>query len=228
MSLFVIGDLHLSFGSNKPMDIFDGWDNYILKLKNNWENSIKKDDVVVIVGDVSWAINFNELYKDFKFIDGLPGIKIIIKGNHDYWFTTKTKVDNYIKENEFSSINILYNNSYDYNEYSICGTRGWMNEKGVNVDNKVLLRECGRLERSLMDCYKKNKIPLVFLHYPPVYLNGKCEEIVEILNKYNVSKVYYGHLHGKSCGYSINGKIDNIDYKLISSDFLQFYPFKII
>lgn len=226
LSLFVIGDLHLSFDCDKPMDIFYGWDNYISKLTYCWEKNIKKDDVVVIAGDISWAMNFSEIYSDFLFLERLPGKKIMLKGNHDYWFTTKTKVENYIKEKEFSTLNILFNNSYEYDDIVICGTRGWMNEKGENVEKKILLRECGRLERSLLH-NKSGKDKVVFIHYPPIYLKNECKDIIDILNKYEVKKVYYGHLHGKSCDHSINGNINGIEYKLISSDFLQFNPFKV-
>ncbi len=186
LSLYTIGDLHLSFSTDKPMDIFKGWDNHVNLLKDTWDYLVDDDDTVVIVGDISWAMDLNELYEDFKFIHNLKGKKIILKGNHDYWFTTKTKVDKFIEENGFDSIQILFNNSFEYGDYVLCGTRGWINEKGENPDKKVLNREAGRLKLSLEHGKASGKPPIAFLHYPPVYGNEECYDILQVLWDYGV------------------------------------------
>jgi predicted phosphohydrolase len=228
MSLFVIGDLHLSFGTDKPMDIFSGWDNYIQKLEYNWDYLVEENDTVVIVGDISWGMTMEDARADFEFINNLKGKKIILKGNHDYWFSTKSKVDQFLKQNKFDSIKILFNNAYEYGDYAICGTRGWINEKGQQADKKVLNREAGRLEISIQAGLKTKKTPLVFLHYPPIYANDECIEILDVLHKYKIKKVYYGHIHGTACKYAINGERDGIEYMLTSCDYTQFNPVKIL
>lgn len=228
MSLYAIADLHLSFGVDKPMDVFDGWDDYTDKLKDNWIKKVKPDDTVVIAGDISWAMSIEQAKEDFRFIHELPGKKIILKGNHDYWFQTKKKVDDFFEQNGFNSIRMLFNNAYEYGDLAICGTRGWMNEKGISPDKKILLREAGRLQLSLDAAKKTGKTPIVFLHYPPIFENDVCKEIVDVLKQNNVKCCYYGHLHGKSCKNAVIGKKDGIEYSLISCDYIQFNPIKIL
>lgn len=228
MSLYTIGDPHLSFGCNKPMDIFKGWEDYVPKLKKHWQETVKPEDTVVIAGDISWAMNLEEAKKDFEFIHELNGTKLILKGNHDYWFVTKTKVDNFLLENGFDSIKILFNNCYEYGQYAICGTRGWINEQGEQVDKKVLLREAGRLRISLECAKKLNKQPIAFLHYPPVYYIHECKEIIDVLNEYGVKECYYGHIHGAGHSYAIDGVYKQIKYRLVSCDYTQFRPIKVL
>ena len=229
MSLFAIGDLHLSLGNDKPMDIFKGWENYVPRLKENWNNIVTDDDTVVIVGDISWAMFLKEAYDDFNFINNeLNGEKIILKGNHDYWFETKTKFERWLNENNFNRIKMLYNNSYDRCGYTLCGTRGWINEPDEPADQKVLNREAGRLRLSLADG-KKSGLPIIaFLHYPPVYYINECKEIIDILDEFNIRQCYYGHIHGKGHNYAIDGVYKNIDYHLVSCDYVDFTPVKII
>ena len=224
MSLYVISDLHLSFGTNKSMDVFDGWEDYVKKIEYNWKSTVQVDDTVVIPGDVSWGINLDQSKSDFEFINRLPGRKIFLKGNHDYYFSTKNKMDVFFKDNRFEDMHFLFNNSYEYEEYSICGTRGWVNEPGKFADKKVLEREAGRLKLSL-DSAKKE--PIVFLHYPPIFGPSRTVEILNVLNEYKIKRVYYGHLHGKSCRYAVEGNVDGIEYKLVSSDYLKFDLLKI-
>lgn len=225
MSLFAIADLHLSFGVEKPMDIFNGWEGYVEKIEQNWREVVKEDDVVVVAGDISWGMNLKEAFLDFKFLNELPGKKILIKGNHDYYFTTKGKMDKFFLENGFNSLNFLFNNSYEYEDYSICGTRGWVNVCNEAEDVKILKREANRLDLSLKTAIKT---PIVFIHYPPIFNNVKSEEILEVLNKNNVKVVYYGHLHGKSCDYAVKGVVDGIKYEFISSDYLNFKLLKVL
>lgn len=227
MSLFAIGDLHLSFGTNKPMDIFSGWNDYLKKLEYNWDYLVKENDTVVIVGDVSWAMDLEQAQADFDYINKLKGNKIILKGNHDYWFSTKKKVDDFLEKNNFNTIKMLFNNSFEYENYCICGTRGWVNEKGQSADNKIIYREAGRLEISIKDGLKLNKQPLVFLHYPPIFNNEYCYEILEVLKKYDIKKVYYGHIHGSGHKFAPNGIRDGIEYMLVSCDYTQFNPVRI-
>lgn len=224
MSLYVISDLHLSFGTNKPMDVFDGWEDYVKKIEYNWKSTVKISDTVVIPGDVSWGINLDESKPDFEFINKLPGRKIFLKGNHDYYFSTKNKMDIFFKDNGFENMHFLFNNSYEYQEYSICGTRGWVNEPGKIADKKVLKREAGRLKFSLDSA---NKEPIVFLHYPPIFGPSRTVEILNVLHEYKIKRVYYGHLHGKSCKYAMKGNVDGIEYRLVSSDYLNFNLLKI-
>ena len=224
MSLYVIADLHLSFGTDKPMDIFGGWEDYVQKIKKNWISKVDDCDTVVIPGDISWGMDLEEARPDFEFLDKLPGKKILLKGNHDYYFSTKNKIDKFFRENGFESLNFLSNSSYEYEKYSICGTRGWVNEPGQAADSKILKREAGRLKLSL-DSAKGE--PIVFLHYPPIFRGSETVEILNVLRQYKIKRVYYGHLHGRSCKYAVEGVVDGIYYKLISSDYLKFNLLKI-
>ena len=223
MSLFAIADTHLSFGTNKPMDTFNGWENYTEKLQKNWNNLVSDDDYVVIAGDISWAMNFDELYSDFKFINNLNGKKIIIKGNHDYWWNTVSKMNKFINENEFNTILFLYNNAVEFDGFSVCGSRGWLFDSEEAQDEKVLNREVLRLKMSLDSAKSDEK--LVFLHYPPITANEKCEEILNLLNEYGIKKCYYGHLHGVAARFAVDDSVDDVSFKLISADRLNFVPY---
>ena len=226
MSLYAIADLHLSFGVDKPMDIFGGWEDYQTRIYENWQKNIKEDDLVVIAGDISWAMTTEEAVADFKFIESLNGKKIIMKGNHDYWWSTKSKIEKMFLENDIKSIEIMQNNSFRYENISICGTRGWINENGKEADKKVLTREAMRLEMSIQSAEEETE-KIVFLHYPPIFKNDCNYSILEVLKKYNIKTVYYGHLHGASCLNAFEGERDGITYKLISGDHIKFNPVKI-
>lgn len=228
MSLFAIGDLHLAFGVDKPMNIFRGWENHAEILERNWINRIGCDDTVVIAGDVSWGIDFSESFNDFKFIHSLPGKKIILKGNHDYWWTSMTKMKKFFMENGFDDISILHNNHYAYENFGICGTRGWVQMADEPADAKILAREVQRLETSVRSAVEDNLIPIVFLHYPPVYSSNCNYEIIEVMRKYGVKKCFYGHVHGYAHKNAVIGERDGIDFKMISGDYIQFSPYKVI
>lgn len=225
MSLFTIADLHLSLGEDKPMDIFKGWDNYIGRLTDNWNKLITDDDTVVIAGDISWAMKLGETYKDFEYINVLHGKKILLKGNHDYWWDTYSKINRTLDEFGFDTIKILFNNCYEADGYVICGTRGWILDSETDEDIQILKRECGRLRMSLDSAKDSDKELVVFLHYPPIYGNTVCSEIMDILTEYNVKKCYYGHIHGKNMiNGAFNGEYNGIQFKLISCDAVSFTP----
>lgn len=222
MSIFAIADTHLSLGTDKPMDSFPGWNDYVQRLKENWNKIVTDKDTVVIAGDISWAMNFDELVADFDFLNKLNGRKIIVKGNHDYWWNTATKMNKFIEQNNFDSIKILHNNSYNAENISVCGSRGWMFESAEEHDEKILNREVNRVKMSLESAECEQKI--VFLHYPPVTVNSECREIIDLLKEYGIKKCYYGHLHGVAAKYAVEGEIEGIDFNLISCDKLKFVP----
>ena len=228
MALYAIGDLHLCLGAEKPMDIFGGaWTGYMEKLREGF-SVLQEQDTVVLMGDLSWALDLNEAKKDFAWINDLPGRKIILKGNHDYWWSTAAKFYKFCNENNFSNQFILNNNHYEYENWAICGTRGWFfeEERSSQQDEKVFRRELMRLEASLRSAGDLPKI--VFLHYPPRYKGYTCEPILELLDRYQVKMCYYGHLHGASHGLAMEGIWDGIEYKLLSADRIGFQPFRII
>ena len=227
MALYTIGDTHLSLAKDKPMDIFgEKWKNHAQKLKDGF-SIVGEDDLTVICGDISWGMGIEETKEDFLFIDALPGKKIILKGNHDYWWSTAAKAKKFFAQNGITTIDILYNNSFDYGEYAICGTRGWFyeEEKGGKHDAKIMRREIMRLEASLKAAGDKKK--LVFLHYPPVYTGTSAPEIVATLKDYGIRRCFYGHLHGNAIRYAVQGDVDGIRYKLVSADGLRFCPYRI-
>lgn len=224
MSIFAISDLHLSLGTNKPMDVF-GWDNYVDRIKSNWIRMVKDTDTVILPGDFSWALKLEESLNDFKFLEELPGRKILLKGNHDLWWSTVKKVNEFFKENKIESVELVFNNTVIVENRAVCGTRGWM-FSGSEDDKKIILREKGRLERSLDLATKTGLEPLVFMHYPPAYANEVCREFIDVLKKYSVKEVYYGHIHGPGFHNAIL-QFEGIKLKLISSDCLNFVPFTI-
>ena len=227
MALYAIGDLHLCLGAPKPMDVFGGaWVGYMDKLKEG-VSEIHEEDTTVLLGDLSWAIDLESAREDFAWIDQIPGRKIILKGNHDYWWNTASKFYKFCEQNGFSNQWILNNNHYEYSGYGICGTRGWFfeEERSGEHDERVFKRELIRLEASLQSAGDLPKI--VFLHYPPRYKGYTCDEILSILERYDVRKCFYGHLHGASHGLAMEGQWDGIEYKLVSADRLNFRPHRV-
>lgn len=229
MSLYAISDLHLSFGvPEKTMSIFRGWENYHERIRKNWLELVKPDDTVVIAGDFCWGMNLKESVADFEFLNSLTGNKILVKGNHDYWWTTQNKIKNFFDENNFSTLNILHINHYKYENYGICGTRGWINMPDEPADAKILAREAGRLEASILSAISENLEPIVFMHYPPIFGGSFNYDILDVLYKYKIKRCFYGHIHGKGHASAVQGVYDGIDFRLISSDFLQFIPQKVL
>ena len=227
MALYAIGDLHLAQSVNKPMDVFGpGWSNHAQRLEAAF-SQLGEGDVTVLCGDISWGIDFSESLADFQFIDRLPGKKIIVKGNHDYWWNTAAKMRRFFQENGLESLEILHNNAYFYEDWALCGTRGWFYEEEASGHNeKVLNREVGRLEASLRAA--GGRTILAFLHYPPLYTGYRCPEVISKLEEYRVQRCFYGHLHGPTHKRAVEGTVGNVAYSLVSADYLGFTPKKIL
>ena len=228
MALYAIGDLHLCLGAEKPMDIFGGaWVGYMDKLRSGL-SCVKPEDTTVLLGDLSWALSLEGAAADFDFINEIPGRKIILKGNHDYWWSTAKKFGEFCVKNGFSDMEILNNNHFEYENIAICGTRGWFYEESRSgkEDEKVFLRELIRLEASLKAAGDWEKT--VFLHYPPLYKGYRCDEIMALLHKYGVHRCFYGHLHGASHGLALEGLWEDIDFRLVAADRINFTPVKVI
>ena len=225
MSIYAIADLHLSFNNNKPMDIFgQEWENHEEKIKKSWEENVKDDDLVLLPGDFSWETYLKDTYKDFEYLNNLPGKKLLLKGNHDYWWSTISKMRNYIKENNFTNIDFIFNNSYFYENYIIVGTRGWSPLEEGDTE-KMIKRECARLELSFVDGiknYGEDKEFIVCTHYPPV------KELLDVMKKYNVKICLYGHLHGANQKERVEGIVNGVNLKMVSSDYLNFKIEKIV
>ncbi len=227
MSVYAIGDTHLSLSVDKPMDIFKGWDDYAQRIEANWQKLVNPDDTVIINGDVSWGMSLLEAEKDFEFLNKLNGTKIISKGNHDYWWNTVTKMEAFFKEKGFDTIKILHNNAHKAGNIAIAGTRGWFfDAEKENVD-KVMARECARLQRSIDSARTLGGEIVVFLHYPPVSITKDCEPIFNVLKQNEIKRCYYGHLHGGATKFALNGEKDGVNFKLISADYLEFCPYLI-
>ena len=225
MALYAMGDLHLCLGAPKPMDVFGGaWVGYMEKLKRGL-SVITGDDTLILMGDLSWALDLNSAVADFAWINEIPGRKIILKGNHDYWWSTQAKFTKFCLENGFSDLNLLNNNCFFYDDWAICGTRGWFfeEERSGDHDEKVFRRELIRLEASLKAAGDREK--MVFLHYPPRYKGYTCREILDLLESYEVRQCFYGHLHGASHKLAMEGTWDGVEYRLLSADYLNFQPY---
>lgn len=227
MALYAIGDLHLCLGAPKPMDIFGGaWIGYMDKLKEGM-SVIQPEDTTVLLGDLSWSLDLQNAKADFEWINAIPGQKIILKGNHDYWWSTAAKFKKFCMDNGFENLYLLNNNSFEYGDYAICGTRGWFfeEERSGQHDEKVFRRELMRLEASLKAAGEKQKI--VFLHYPPRYKGYECREILSLLEQYGVRRCFYGHLHGGSHKLAMEGSWDSVEYRLVAADYIGFKPYKV-
>lgn len=240
MSIYAIGDLHLSLNREKPMDIFGGnWKNHEQKIKENWKNTVQDNDLVILPGDFSWEMHLKDMYNDFAYLNELPGKKLLLKGNHDYWWTTLAKMREFLQENKFENIDFLYNNSYLFEDKIIAGTRGWALNDTENSD-KMNHREEERLKLSLqsgVDNFGDKEI-ICIMHYPPIIeenkndannqsKNLKVSNYVQIMKEYNVKTCLYGHLHGESHKEAFEGIIEGINFKLVSSDYLDFNLYKV-
>ncbi len=225
MSLYAISDLHLSLSADKPMDVFRGWEDYVNRIRQNWTRIVGDDDTVVIAGDISWALALSDAVADFAFINSLPGKKIILKGNHDLWWSTAKKLREFLEENHFDTISFVFNNTACVENFAVCGTRGWFYD--LKGENKVVLREAGRLETSIKAALDTGLRPVVFTHYPPVYGEWVCDEIFSVIKKYDIKTVYHGHIHGSGF-HNAKNEYDGVKFKLLSADCVNFTPLMIV
>lgn len=228
MALYAIGDLHLSFQANKPMDVFGGnWTNYVDKLRQGLK-VVGPEDTTVLLGDLTWAMSLADAVEDFRFISEIPGRKIILKGNHDYWWSTANKFYQFCAEQGFADMLVLNNNCLFYEDIALCGTRGWFYEEERHgaQDEKIFRRELLRLEASLKAAGDHEK--LCFLHYPPRFGSYQCQEILAMLPAYGVKQCFYGHLHGDSHKLAFQGNHGGVEYRLVAADFLNFCPLRVL
>ena len=228
MNIYSIGDLHLSFSKPKPMDMFgDNWQNHPDKIKESWLSKVREEDVVLLSGDLSWAMSLDEASEDLTFVEDLPGKKILIKGNHDYWWQSLSKIEN----KGYKDCYFIQNNGFSFGDYTFCGTRGWMLPEDnffSEEDEKIYKRELLRLKMSLENG-EKNRPIIVLLHYPPFFRDGRPSEFVEIMEAYSVKACVYGHIHGYFGEREfLTGIHNNIDYHLVSCDYLEFDLKKIV
>ena len=224
MAIYAIADLHLSFNTDKPMNIF-GWSNYEEKIKEDWLSKVKNDDIVLLLGDFSWEIKLKDTFKDFEFINMLPGKKILLKGNHDLWWTTIKSMRNFLQQQNIKNVDFLYNNSYEFENKIICGTRGWNLTAENEQDEKIINREVLRLNNSIEDGIKKygdKKEIIVCMHYPPITKESQDNEFIRTLKKYNIKRCLYGHLHGKAHQNAVEGLKEGIEYTMVSCDYTNF------
>lgn len=226
MALYAIGDLHLSLSCDKSMEVFgEAWRDYVPRLEASL-SCLTDEDTLVLAGDTSWGMSLPEAEADFRFLDRFPGRKLLVKGNHDYWWATVSKMKGFFAEKGITTLDFLHNNCFFYGDTALCGTRGWFEEEQQKPqDAKVLNRELLRLEASLRAA---GQSPILcFLHYPPLYQGYECPELLALLEKYRVERCCYGHLHGPAIRRAVEGKRGFTDFSLISADSLGFVPKKI-
>ena len=225
MAVYTIADLHLSLDGKKPMDVFPGWNDYVSRLTKNWNALVTPQDTVVIAGDISWAMKLEDADLDFAYLDRLPGKKLLLKGNHDYWWSTRKKIEAYLTDRGFSTLSIVHNSAVPVGEIAVCGTRGWLYNAETPEDQKIVNREVGRLTTSLKEAESLGLRPVVFLHYPPIYDDQCCEEILDVLKEWNIRDCYFGHIHGSQAAKrAVVGEYSGIKMHLISCDTVQFTP----
>ena len=228
MALYAIADVHLSLGADKPMDVFPGWEDYTRRLQENWCRLVKPDDTVVIAGDISWAMRLEDTREDFAYLHALPGKKLLLKGNHDYWWTTRRKMERYLETEGFTDITFVHNCAVPVQECAVCGTRGWLAGAMSEEDQKIVNREVGRLKTSLDEALRQDLSPLVFLHYPPIYDGARCQPILDLLREYEITDCYYGHIHGRQAARRAPmGEYEGIRMHLLSCDYVRFMPQRI-
>lgn len=239
MSLFAIADLHLSSDRSKAMDVFGSrWNGYMEKIRRNWLATVTEADTVILPGDLSWALKLEDSLEDFRFLDSLPGQKLIGKGNHDFWWSTNAKMTAFWERNGMSRLRLLYNNAFLFEDCVVCGTRGWFVEESQQITQgetdyqKIVNREVIRLRLSLDSAVKLRgqsgkDLPIkVFLHFPPVWNQFLCREITDTLKEYGVTTCFFGHIHG---AYTAPQKqtFEGVDFVLCSADYLNFTPFPV-
>lgn len=225
--IFAIGDLHFDSTGEKPMDIFgENWLKHEDKIMNSWKTIVGENDLVLLAGDTSWALKLEEAYEDLIKIDQLPGRKVIIKGNHDYWWDSLKKINSL----ELRTIEFIQNNSFIYDGIAIAGTRGWssIDSEKDEQNYKIFNRELNRLRLSLGSISDKVDKKIVMIHYPPFNADLNPNEFIDIMKEFNVDICLYGHLHAEGHKYAVGGVIEGIEFHCISSDFIDFIPKKIL
>ena len=228
MALYAIADTHLSFSTHKPMNIFQGWTDHVERLESCWRLLVNVEDTVVIAGDISWGMTLEEALADFQFLHSLPGQKLIFKGNHDYWWCTRRKMDAFLEEHGLDTLRIVHNDAVEVDgKFAVCGTRGWFYDDEEPDNAKILAREAGRLSASITAAKQTGLMPVVFLHYPPIFDGRECEELLEVLHREGIDRLYYGHVHGAGIRQAFQGERNGIEYRLISGDALSFCPLRI-
>ena len=231
MAVFIIGDLHLSLGCKKPMDVFQGWQDYVPRLEKSWRALVAPQDTVLLAGDTSWGMKLEETLADFRFLEALPGRKVLLKGNHDYWWTTVSKMAEFFETNGLHTLSVLHNQSIQCEKENIalCGTRGWLAGQPDAHSGQVYAREVGRLRASL--AHAQEHYPLAervaVLHYPPIYAGGAAREMLDAMAQYGVKRCFYGHLHAAAIRRAVQGNVEGVEYRLISADAMKFCPYKI-
>lgn len=226
MSVFAIGDLHLSLTAGKPMDVFPGWDGYVRRLEDAWRRLVEPEDTVVVAGDISWAMQLADTLADFRFLDALPGHKLLMKGNHDYWWTTRAKMDRFFVQQGLTTLEILHNNAVTVGDLALCGSRGWLFEEDQKSDPLIIAREAGRIRRSLEHAQAGCR-RILFLHYPPIYKDQVIQPYFDLMEEFGVTRCYYGHLHGYGVGQAFQGSYRGVELRLISADALGFAPLRL-
>lgn len=225
MALYTIADLHLSLGEDKPMDVFRGWQEYTRRIRENWEALVRPEDTVVIAGDISWAMQLEDSLTDFAFLHRLPGEKILLKGNHDYWWSTRAKLDAFFEREGLSTLHPLFNDAYRVGDLTVCGTRGWLYNAATGEDKKIVAREAGRLRMSLAAGKALGGERVAFLHYPPVYDGAECRELLDVLEEEGIRRCYYGHIHGQYASRkALAEEYHGVELRLVSCDFVDFTP----
>ncbi len=240
MSLFAISDLHLPGGTgiNKSMAVFGArWHDHVSRIKKNWRAVVTESDTVIIPGDVSWGMSFDDAMADFRFIDSLPGKKIIGKGNHDFWWQSLSKMRARLAAEGIGSIDFLQNNAYNAEGLAIAGTRGWFADAASQADifetdyKKIANREALRLDTSIKAALALSSgdpaYVRVFLHFPAVFGGDVCSEILDVIKAHGVTEVYFGHIHSPSASTACDSS-HGVNSRLISADALGFSPVRII
>jgi hypothetical protein len=227
MSVFAIGDLHLSFGVDKPMSVFPGWESCEEKLRQNWLRRVAENDTVVILGDISWAMTLEQAAPDFIWLDKLPGRKILLKGNHDYWWSSAASMNRMLERHGITTIGFLHNNSYEVEGINICGSRGWMVETGREHDDKIIRREIMRIEASLKSVQDSSLPTVLFLHYPPCCADYEMPGLFGLMRDYGISRCYYGHIHGAGRAHALQGVYRAVKLSLCSADHIGFEPLQV-
>lgn len=224
MSLFTTADLHLSLSVDKTMTIFPGWEGYMRRIEENWRRVVKDGDTVVLIGDFSWAQRLTDAEADFDFVQRLPGRKLMIKGNHDLWWSTLHKMNTFLLEHGFDSMEFIHNSAARVGDIAVCGSRGWFFDAEEAADRKILSREANRLESSIRAALALGGEPVAFLHYPPIYNHAYCKEIMNVLTSYPIRRCYYGHIHCPTVPPAANCVFAGIRFQLVSSVCNSFCP----